>query len=99
LLSDIEWCQSGLEAAKGADALVVLTEWNEFRALDLKGLRQIMKGNVLIDLRNMYTKAAAREAGFIYYGIGRVRPTPITNRVPSSWREFEANGRNIRRPQ
>jgi UDPglucose 6-dehydrogenase len=71
LLSDVEWCDNALEVAEGADVLVVLTEWNEFRALDLNGLRKIMRGNLLIDLRNMYTEAVAKEAGFIYHGIGR----------------------------
>ena len=52
-----------LDAAEGADVLVVLTEWNEFRALDLKRVRQIMFGNVLVDLRNMYPEALAEEAG------------------------------------
>jgi UDPglucose 6-dehydrogenase len=90
LLSDVEWCESALDVAKGADALVVLTEWNEFRALDLKRLRQIMNGNVLVDLRNMYPETSAEEAGFIYYGIGRTRQ-PIMSRASSSKREFEAS--------
>jgi len=89
LLSDVEWCESALDAAKGADALVVLTEWNEFRALDLKRLRQIMNGNVLVDLRNMYPETSAEEAGFIYYGIGRTRQ-PIRSRASSSKRELRA---------
>jgi hypothetical protein len=53
---------------------VVLTEWNEFRALDLKRLRQLMLGNVLVDLRNMYPEALAEEAGFsITASVGRCR--------------------------
>ena len=47
----VEWCESALEAAEGADVLVILTEWNEFRALDLKRVRELMHGNVLVDLR------------------------------------------------
>jgi UDPglucose 6-dehydrogenase len=90
LLSDIEWCESALDVAKGADALVVLTEWNEFRALDLKRVRQIMAGNVLVDLRNIYPEASAEAAGFIYYGIGRAR-LPIMSRAPSSKREREVS--------
>ena len=89
LLSDVEWCESALDVAEGADALVVLTEWNEFRALDLKRLRQIMNGNVLVDLRNMYPETSAEEAGFIYYGVGRTRQ-PIMSRASSSKREFGA---------
>ena len=44
---------------------MVLTEWNEFRALDLKHVRQIMAGNVLVDLRNIYSEVSAEEAGFV----------------------------------
>lgn len=78
LLADVEWCDSALDAAMGADVLVVLTEWNEFRALDLKRVRQTMVGNVLVDLRNIYPESLAEEAGFIYYGIGRTLPPPAT---------------------
>jgi UDPglucose 6-dehydrogenase len=79
LLSDVEWCESALEAAESADILVVLTEWNEFRALDLKRVRQAMNGNVLVDLRNTYPETLAQEAGFIYYGIGRTQPPPVSS--------------------
>jgi UDPglucose 6-dehydrogenase len=58
--------------------LVVLTEWNEFRALDLKRARVAMVGNVLVDLRNIYPEALAEGAGFIYYGIGRTLPPPAS---------------------
>ena len=51
--------------------LVVVTEWNEFRALDLGALKAKMRGNVLVDLRNVYLPAQARAAGFTYAGIGR----------------------------
>ena len=78
-LPDVEWCDSGLEVAEGADVLVVLTEWNEFRALDLKRMRELMLGNVLVDLRNMYPEALAEEAGFVYYGIGRT-PPPVSRK-------------------
>jgi UDPglucose 6-dehydrogenase len=71
LLPAVQWCGSALEVTEGADVLVVLTEWNEFRALDLKLLRQRMLGNVLVDLRNVYTEALAQEAEFAYCGIGR----------------------------
>ena len=76
LLPQVEWCVSALEAAQGADVTVVLTEWNEFRAIDLKRLREVMFGNALVDLRNMYTEALAEEAGFAYYGIGCRPPSP-----------------------
>ena len=60
--------------------LVVLTEWNEFRALDLTRMRKAMLGNVLVDLRNVYPPGLAEESGFVYYGIGRTLPPPVTHR-------------------
>jgi hypothetical protein len=50
---------------------VTLTEWNEFRALDLGELRNAMRGNVLVDLRNVYPPDAVAAAGLVYHGIGR----------------------------
>jgi UDPglucose 6-dehydrogenase len=87
LLSDVEWCDSALEVAEGADVLVVLTEWNEFRALDLTQVRKLMMGNVLVDLRNMYSETLAGEAGFAYYGVGRTLP-PSVNQAAIEARKF-----------
>jgi UDPglucose 6-dehydrogenase len=67
----VTYCQSALDAAHGADALVVITEWNEFRALDAARLAAAMRGRVIIDLRNVYDPAAMRTAGFCYSAIGR----------------------------
>ena len=63
--------QERLEAAEGADAAVVLTEWNEFRAVSLSALGAKMRGNVLVDLRNIYRSEHARQAGLTYVSIGR----------------------------
>jgi UDPglucose 6-dehydrogenase len=71
LLPGVVWCISALEAAEQADVTVVVTEWNELRALNLDSLRASMRGNVLVDLRNVYLPAQARAAGFTYAGIGR----------------------------
>lgn len=71
LLGDAEWCAGPIEACKNADVAVVLTEWNEFRAIDLKALAQTMKGNVLVDLRNVFQPDNARAAGLDYHGVGR----------------------------
>jgi len=71
LLPNVQWCNSAMESAKDADVLVVLTEWNEFRALDLASLHAAMRGNVLVDLRNVYQGSLARSVGFAYRGIGR----------------------------
>src|SRR6187551_2729768 len=71
LLPGAMWCESALEAVKGADVTVIVTEWNELRALDLDRVRAAMRGDVLVDLRNIYLPAQARAAGFTYIGLGR----------------------------
>ncbi len=70
LLGDVAWCQSVFDAAQNADAAVGLTEWNEFRAVQLGELARRMKGRTLIDLRNMFAATDAAAAGLDYYGVG-----------------------------
>ena len=87
LLPEVEWCDSMLGAAQGADVLVVLTEWNEFRAVDLSEVRSVMRGNVLVDLRNVYSETLAHAAGFLYWGIGVSKVARAVNGiVPQSRR-------------
>jgi malate dehydrogenase len=62
---------SDYAAIEGADAVVIVTEWDVFRALDLKRVKQLAKSPVLVDLRNIYTPADVREAGFHYTSVGR----------------------------
>ena len=71
LLPGVTWCDGALSAVENADATVVLTEWNEFRALDLDLLRRSMRGNVLVDLRNIYSMDLAEGAGLAYSSVGR----------------------------
>ena len=71
LLPGVIWCASALDAVEQADIAVVLTEWNEFRALNLDSLKDRMRGNVLVDLRNIYLPEQAQAAGFFYSSIGR----------------------------
>ena len=71
LFDGVVWCDSSLEAIDGADVLLVLTEWNEFRALDLHKAKSRMSGDVLVDLRNIFKPSEATAAGFRYSGIGR----------------------------
>ncbi len=71
LLPGVEWVDDPYEAAKDADAVVLITEWNEFRALDLGRLRKGMKGDAFADLRNVYVPADAKKAGLRYVSIGR----------------------------
>jgi UDPglucose 6-dehydrogenase len=72
LLPDrVNYCRDALDAATGADVLVVMTEWNEFRALSPTRLAAAMRGHVVVDLRNIYDPAAMRQAGFDYHSVGR----------------------------
>ncbi len=66
-----KFCRSALEAVRGADALLILTEWNEFREVDLQQLKRVMNKPVILDGRNIYDPAVVREMGFTYRGMGR----------------------------
>ena len=67
----VTWCGDAYEALHGADALVIITEWNQFRALDLGRMHKAMRGRVVVDLRNIYRPREMADAGFIYHSIGR----------------------------
>ena len=67
----ILWCKDSYEASKGSDALVILTEWNEFRALDLKRLKKLLNKPLIIDLRNIYNPVELKSLGFEYFSLGR----------------------------
>ena len=71
LPESVEYLESPYEAAKDADAVIILTEWNQFRGLDLDQLKGLMKGNLFADLRNIYDRQLAEKAGFTYIGVGR----------------------------
>ncbi|WP_105384592.1 UDP-glucose dehydrogenase family protein [Neorhizobium alkalisoli] len=70
-MMDIEFASGPYQAAEGADVAVLVTEWNEFRALDLERLKSVMKSPVLVDLRNVYRKPEVEAHGFTYSGIGK----------------------------
>ena len=71
IFTGIEFAADAYEAAAGADALVIVTEWDEFRALDLEKIAESLRGKVLVDLRNVYDRDEAEEVGLAYYGVGR----------------------------
>ncbi|MFC7064524.1 UDP-glucose dehydrogenase family protein [Brucella rhizosphaerae] len=71
VLPDVTWCSSAYEAAKGAGVVALLTEWNAYRALDLKRVAGVMDGNVLIDLRNVYKADDMAGTGLDYRSVGR----------------------------
>jgi UDPglucose 6-dehydrogenase len=75
---DIEFCKDAYTALAGADAVVILTEWNEFRALDLRRVKALLKSPVMIDLRNIYRPAQMAAAGFHYFSVGRPSVAPKT---------------------
>jgi UDPglucose 6-dehydrogenase len=72
-LTGVDFAEDAYAAASGADAVVIVTEWDEFRALDLGELAKAMRGKVLVDLRNVYDRHEAERAGLNYFGVGRGR--------------------------
>jgi UDPglucose 6-dehydrogenase len=70
-LPDIEYSKDEYDAIDGADALVFVTEWNQFRALDMNKVKSLLKTPKIADLRNIYEPTAMRERGFEYVGVGR----------------------------
>jgi UDPglucose 6-dehydrogenase len=70
-LNTIAYCEDAYAVAAGADALVVITEWDEFRHLDLERIKASMRRPVIIDGRNIYDPKRMRELGFVYRGVGR----------------------------
>jgi UDPglucose 6-dehydrogenase len=70
-LPDIEYAENEYDAIRDADALVIVTEWNQFRALDMERVKKLLKSHKIADLRNIYEPADMRELGFEYVGVGR----------------------------
>jgi UDPglucose 6-dehydrogenase len=71
IFKKIEYGKDPYDVAKGSDALLIITEWNQFRNLDLKRLQKMMKSPVFLDFRNIYEPAKMREMGFKYFAVGR----------------------------
>ena len=71
MLHDVSFCSDAYETARGAHALVLATEWNEFRKLDLQRIRDHLRQPVIVDLRNIYERAEMERLGFRYSGVGR----------------------------
>ncbi|MCK1651791.1 UDP-glucose/GDP-mannose dehydrogenase family protein [Bradyrhizobium sp. 149] len=70
-LPSITYCEDAYSCAEGADAIVIVTEWVQFRALDLDRLKAIMAQPVIVDLRNIYRPEEMQAAGFVYESVGR----------------------------
>lgn len=71
ILNAVTFCNNAYEVAEGADALVIVTEWNEFKQLDMARIKSLMRQPVLVDGRNIYQPEEMKRLGFIYRGIGR----------------------------
>ena len=71
LPADVEYCSDIYATFEGADGVVLMTEWNAYRNLDLRRIRETMDGNVFVDLRNVYEPSDMQALGFEYYGVGR----------------------------
>ncbi|ETX06940.1 MAG: hypothetical protein ETSY2_14180, partial [Candidatus Entotheonella gemina] len=68
---DVEYCKDSYSTCSGSDALVLATEWNQFRALDLKRVQALLNQPVMIDLRNVYEPETMERLGFRYTAVGR----------------------------
>ena len=79
LLAGVEWCDGAYETMDGAAAVIILTEWDEFRMLDLARVRAALRQPLMLDFRNIYSADEMTEAGFVYHSIGRtgVAAAPI----------------------
>ncbi len=71
VLKNVEFCEETYETLEGADALIFMTEWNQFRSLDLDKIRNLLRTPIVLDLRNIYDPQRMREKGFQYYSVGR----------------------------
>ncbi|MEN3333133.1 MAG: UDPglucose 6-dehydrogenase [Blastocatellia bacterium] len=71
-VADVVFCEDEYEAARGSDALVIVTEWNQFRGLDFNRLKSVMRALNVVDTRNIYEPSDLREAGFTYVSMGRL---------------------------
>ncbi len=72
---DVEYAADLWAAVEGADAVVIATEWNEFRTMDLERIRDLLKGNLVVDLKNIYEPERMRSLGFVHRGVGRGIPS------------------------
>ncbi|OYV51721.1 MAG: UDP-glucose 6-dehydrogenase [Acidocella sp. 20-58-15] len=91
LPSRVNFCEDSQQALQGADALVIVTEWNEFKMLDPVAIHQAMRGHVVVDLRNIFHGPTMRAAGLVYYGIGSA-PSPLDVRAEAETQRLSYAG-------
>lgn len=75
IIKGITFCKDAYSAAKDSDCLVILTDWNEFKEMDLRKVKNLMRGHIIIDGRNIYEPIMVKRLGFKYIGIGRLSPS------------------------
>jgi UDPglucose 6-dehydrogenase len=85
LADEVTYCASAYEAAEGADVLAVVTEWDQFRAVNLDRLKKIMRSPVVVDLRNVYRTEDMATRGFHYYRVGASQTAPRKFPVQATW--------------
>ena len=78
LMPDLDYCEGAYDTMRGADALILITEWNAFRALDLERVKSLLREKLVIDLRNIYAPDEMIAAGLTYHSIGRPNGEPAT---------------------
>ncbi len=81
IFTNVTYCNDAYETADGADALVIATEWNEFRALNLERIRKLLKQPLIVDLRNVYDPQRMKAEGFTYVSVGRAEDSRVRERV------------------
>jgi UDPglucose 6-dehydrogenase len=89
LKSGVEFASDAYEAATAADAVLILTEWEEFASLDLKRLRALVKYPIVLDGRNLYDPSVMVEHGFSYYSVGR--PAALTEELSARAKKMEGD--------
>jgi UDPglucose 6-dehydrogenase len=80
MIPELQPCRDTYHAAEGADALVIMTEWNVFRNLDFEKLKSVMRVPMLLDLRNVYDPERVAAAGFKHISVGRMAQSPKSTR-------------------
>jgi UDPglucose 6-dehydrogenase len=77
VLTEVTYCRDAYDCVEEADAVVIVTEWEQFRALDLERVRDLMVCPVMVDLRNVYSPEDMKKYGFAYTSVGRLPTQPI----------------------
>ena len=97
VLTNVDYADNAYDCARGADVLVIVTEWEQFRALDFAILKTVMARPAIVDLRNIYPPEEAARHGFAYTGIGRGAPSPVAE-DPAADAELRDDTADRRRP-